>query len=785
MKEPAVSPWRLFIDTGGTFTDCLAQTPDGSLGRAKVLSSSRLRGRVEEVPAPDRLLLQGPWPSSDGLLEGLSFSVLDGLPDGQAREEGKDGDGEGPPTIVASKASGEVQLSAPPPRPITAGTSCELRSPEEAPLLAARLVLGLSLKDPFPPVALRLATTRGTNALLERSGARTVLFVTEGFRDLLAIGTQQRPDLFALEIRRPPPLAETVVEVPERLAADGSVLRPLKVEALGPAVRKLLEEGFESAAVALMHSFRRSCHEEHLEALLRDAGFGDVSCSAALAPRIGYVGRAQTAVVDAYLGPVIRRYLERVEEVLPQGSRLQVMTSAGGLVGSAEFRPKDSLLSGPAGGVVGAVEAGRREGYGEVIAFDMGGTSTDVSRSSGGAYDYRHEQEVAGVELVAPTLAIETVAAGGGSVCWYDGHRLRVGPKSAGAFPGPASYGAGGPLTITDVNLLLGRLDPQGFEIPIDEAAAQAAAEALARQVAAREEVKGLEELLAGLLTIADERMADAIRTISIRRGHDPRQAVLVAFGGAGPQHACAVAELLGMGRALVPGDAALLSARGLRSAALERFAVRQVLQTVAEVKASLPVLLQDLEGRAVEAVMAEGLGRDEVAVRHRTFHLRYLGQESTLALEDPPIDGLEDAFGEAYERRLGYRPEGRPVELESLVVVAASKPASDPGGEGPQRGDPVDSEASRGAAEGPRKRGVMEGSVDGGGKAPRTESRAYFDGRWQAVTAVRREDLRAGEEVAGPGLVFERHSATVVGPGWTCIRAASGALRLERQGTP
>ena len=457
---------------------------------------------------------------------------------------------------------------------------------------------------------MRLATTRGTNALLERKGARTVLFITRGFADLLRIGTQQRPDLFALRIEKPEPLYDAVVEVPERLAADGSVLLALEdvaLDQLSTEAARLLAAGFEAAAVAFLHSYRNPVHERVLGDLLRRAGFRHVALSASLAPLIKILPRAETAVVDAYLSKPIAGYLARVAAALPAGA-LHVMTSAGGLVRAAAFRAKDSLLSGPAGGVVGAAGAGRRSGFSRVIAFDMGGTSTDVARYDGD-FEYLFEHRVGDAHLVAPALAVESVAAGGGSVCRYDGFQLKVGPESTGASPGPACYGAGGPLTLTDVNLLLGRLDPERFEIPIEPAAAERALRRLRETIADAEgDAPEAEALLEGLLDIADERMADAIRRISLARGYDPADYALVAFGGAGAQHACAVASRLGIRQVLVPEDAGLLSAAGLAAAVVERFEERQVLLPVSEVRERIGGWMEELGRTAAAAVEEEGV---------------------------------------------------------------------------------------------------------------------------------------------------------------------------------
>jgi 5-oxoprolinase (ATP-hydrolysing) len=719
------SPWKIWIDTGGTFTDCLAVDPEGRLLRAKVLSNSSLRGRIAGRASSSALRIEAGWRVPPGFFRGFAFRLL--------------GDDFEAVALEDDPESSLLTLDRPLPEADLAGAAFELRSPEEAPVLAARLVTGTPLGQPLPEIAMRLATTRGTNALLERKGARTVLFITRGFADLPRIGTQQRPDLFALDVRKPGPLYTEVVEVPERLAADGSVLIPLESDSLREAARRLRESGVESAAVALMHSYRNPRHEEEVGELLAAAGFAHVSLSSRLAPLIKLLPRAETAVVDAYLSPILERYLSGVAGALTGGS-LHVMTSAGGLVRAGSFRAKDGLLSGPAGGVVGAALAGRRSGFGigiAVIAFDMGGTSTDVARWDGD-FEYLFEHRVGDAHLVAPALAIESVAAGGGSICSFDGAQLKVGPESAGAWPGPACYGAGGPLTLTDVNLILGRLDPRRFEIPLDTGAADRALAALRGRMG--EGAPSREEVLAGLLEIANERMAEAIRGISLRRGYDPAGHALVAFGGAGAQHACAVAELLGIARVLVPADAGLLSALGLGAAVVERFAHRQVLAPLDRVLADLPGWLDELGREAAEAVAAEGIAPGEIEVRRRLLNLRFLGQESTLAVEYVAPESIEPAFAAAYREIYGYAPEGRAIELESIRVAASSRPL-----EADTKPRP---EPRRFAAE------------------PSGTRRGWFGG-WREVPFYDRSRLLPGDHFLGPALVFESHSATVVAEGW------------------
>jgi 5-oxoprolinase (ATP-hydrolysing) len=744
--------WRLFVDTGGTFTDCLALDPAGDLHRAKVLSSSAIRARVEEVLDPVRLRLAGALPAVEDFFRGYAFRLLDA--------------GGGEPVAVAGYDAGErvLELARPlgatPGSPLVGGARCELASPEEAPILAARWVTGTPLDRPLPPLALRLATTRGTNALLERKGAATALFVTRGFADLLAIGTQQRPDLFALDIRRPAPLYGAVVEVRERLAADGSAVVPLSSEALAEvaaAAGRLRAAGFTAAAVAFLHSFRNPAHERAVGEVLAGVGFRHVSLSAELAPLIQILPRAETAVVDAYLSPAIEGYLSRVEAALPAGG-LHAMTSAGGLVRAGAFRAKDSLLSGPAGGVVGAAAAGRRSGLTKVIAFDMGGTSTDVARYDGD-FEVVFEHRVGDAHLVAPALAVESVAAGGGSICRAEGGQLKVGPESTGASPGPACYGAGGPLTLTDVNLLLGRLAAERFGIPIEVEAAEEMATAVARTLGV--EAPDREALLQGFLDIADERMAEAIRRISLGRGYDPADYALVAFGGAGAQHACAVAALLGIERVLVPLDAGLLSAAGLAAAAVERFAQRQVLRPLAEAAPWLAGWIAELAREAAAAVAAEGVPEGEIAVRRRLLDLRFAGQEGTIAVpyqeEEEGGEGSagtpsERAFAAAYRELYGYLPAERPIELVALRVAASSRPPE------------IVPSAPLAAAF---------------AAVPAGRRRACFAGRWREVPVYERETLAPGAAFAGPALVFEAHSATVVAEGWRGMVDGAGALAL------
>ncbi|MDX1935389.1 MAG: hydantoinase B/oxoprolinase family protein [Capsulimonadales bacterium] len=725
--------WLICADTGGTFTDGYAIDPAGRTHRAKALSSSALRGTVREVLDRRTLVIEDRWDAPAGFADGFLFRTLE-----EAAAE----------TRIARYEPGRIVLEEPLPSVPPAGTTFEAISPDEAPILVARLLTRTPAGKPLPPHTLRLATTRGTNALLTRTGTPPAFFVTGGHADLLFIGTQQRPDLFAESIVRPAPLYSEVIEVAERLDAGGTVLRPLDAEEVRRSAERGIGGGARTAAVCLLHSYRNPEHERRVAAILRAAGFTHVSLSSELAPLIKALPRARTAVVNAYLAPILERYVERVAEGRGTEDGLRLMTSAGGLVAAAGFRPKDSLLSGPAGGIVGAATAGRRAGFDRIIAFDMGGTSTDVARFDGD-YDYVFEHTVGDAHLMAPALAIESVAAGGGSICVADRHGLRVGPESAGATPGPACYGAGGPLTITDIHLLLGHLSPERFGIPLSWEAAQMAFERLRanleRETGTRFEPRAV---LESLLAIANERMADAIRKISVRQGYDPSKFALLSFGGAGGQHACAVAERLGIRTVLVPPDASLLSAFGLANAVIERFAERQVLKPLGPdgiTEEGVASLVSELTEEAFAALRTGEAG--EPVLRRTFVRLRLIGQETSLDIEPDGRTSLADAFAGAYVRRYGHHPpDGKAIETESVRVVAGI-PAPMPAVE-PESGPFVEA------------RGTL--------------SHGEFE----------RDAVTATEPVAGPARIVEAHSVFLLPEGWICRRHETcGALIAERVG--
>jgi 5-oxoprolinase (ATP-hydrolysing) len=601
-------------------------------------------------------------------------------------------------------------------------------------VLGARLLTGTPLDRPFPAMDFRLATTRGTNALLERKGAAVALFVTQGFADLPIIRDQRRADLFALKHERPAPSSPGSVEVAERLDASGEILTELSLDPdFDTQARGILESGITVAAVALLHSHRNPVHEIALRDHLLTLGFTHVSTSAELAPLVKILPRLETALANATLQPVMQVFVDHHRERFSCDSRLLMMTSAGGLEPMERFRPKDSLLSGPAGGVSGAAAIAEELGFSRVLTFDMGGTSTDVARyDSGFQYDFQHR--VGDARVLAPALRIETVAAGGGSICCWENGGLRVGPESAGAAPGPACYGRGGPLTITDVNLLLGRIDPENFGIPLTASnlsAARDAALALQQEAGLGGDVPDA-TFLAGLLDLAVEQMADAIRTISVREGSDPADYALLAFGGAGPLHACAIAERLGMTTILVPGEAGVLSAYGLECAGIERFAERQIDRPVDD--PALTDLFTSVENEALTSLIDAG---ESGAITRRLAELRLSGQDATLTLEVGLSGSLTEAFAARYRTIFGYEPPaGRTIEVVSYRAIAGT-----------------------------------------GRRIPRNETRESFAPTTHDASFLDRASLRPGATIAGPRVIQDPFSTLYLAPGWTARATENGSL--------
>jgi len=739
--------------------------PDGQLRRHKLLSSGVTKGGA--APGSDRSRIVDPARQSDPerFWHGYVLRLLDarGGTVAEARVEQFDREtgtlylepirkGARPPGLKGSDPFSDSHLATPLPRSPEAGQPYELASDEEAPIVGMRYLLSLARDAALPPAAVRLGTTRGTNALITRRGANTALVTTRGFGDVLRIGYQNRPKLFELAVCKPEPLFADVVEVDERVAADGEVLTPLDP---GPVRSRLLamrESGVESLAVCLLNAYVEPCHEEQIAEIARELGFEEVSLSHRVARLVKIVSRGDTTVVDAYLNPVLRAYVTGLRRAIGDG-RLQILTSAGGLVDAERFVGKDSILSGPAGGVVGFAQVARAAGFERAIGFDMGGTSTDVSRYDG-RYELEYETEKAGVRVVAPMMAIETVAAGGGSICRFDGVQLAVGPQSAGADPGPACYGRGGPLCATDLNFFQGKILPSHFPFPLDAAAVRARLKSLREEVAAATGTRyQLHELAEGLLRIANANMVQAIRSISIAKGADPREYVLVAFGGAAGQHACAVARELGIAQVLIHPDAGILSAYGIGMADVVRHRFAGVYEPYSEeCVAGLEPLFDELAEGGRREVLAEGVPGERIEVR-RSLELRYRGLEATLNVPEPAVGTYAGAYAAEHAQLYGYAHAGRNLEIVAAHVEVVGRAGHEP---------PARPEAERCLT-------VPEHSVD-----------AWFDGRPHRTGVFARADLRPGHTFPGPAVVCEPSSTTVVDPSWEAEVLPGGEILLS-----
>ncbi len=668
--------WRFYIDRGGTFTDVIAEAPDGVLTSLKLLSDD---------PRYD-----------DAALEGI------------------------------------------------------------------RRMLGVPANTPIPAervAEVRMGTTVATNALLERKGERVVLVTTRGLKDQLRIGYQNRPKLFALNIELPDMLYERVIEADERMSVQGEVLRPLDEAALATALRAARADGFTTCAIVFMHGYRYPAHEKRAAEIAREIGFNHISASHDTVPLRRFVSRGDTTVADAYLSPVLGRYSARISAVLgtqEKSSRLFFMTSNGGLAAPAFFRGKDAIVSGPAGGVVGMAETAAAAGFGHVIGFDMGGTSTDVSRYDG-AYERVYETEIAGVRLRTPMMAVHSVAAGGGSILHYDGARFRVGPDSAGANPGPMCYRRGGPLAVTDANVMVGKLAPDFFprlfgsnaDQPLDDDAVRKAFASLAKDIG---DGRAPEDVADGFIRIAVENMAHAIKRISVARGYDTRSYTLNCFGGAGGQHACLVADALAMRRVFIHPFSGVLSAYGMKLAAL-----RSVRQRAVE-KPLNSNLMHDLEESALalaeeakKELQQQGATASKITKR---AHIRYQGSDTTLPVPLASATEMANYFADAHARLFGFGFEGRPLIVDSIEVEAESASAA------------TKSEV--------RKHGK--------GAVPPGRTRFFSQGTWHDAVVHRTENLNPGDVVAGPALLIEPNQTIVVEPEWRAEVTPTRAVILARE---
>ena len=728
--------WQFWVDRGGTFTDIVARRPDGRLVTHKLLSENPTRYRDAAV----------------------------------------------------------------------AGIRALLGTPDDAPVPAAQIE------------AVRMGTTVATNALLERTGERTLLVITRGFGDALRIGYQNRPRIFDRHIVLPEQLYERVIEVDERVTAQGTVLRAPDLGPLEKQLRQAHADGIRTVAVVCLHSYLYPDHERQIGRLAEQLGFDQVSLSSEVSPLMKLVPRGDTTVVDAYLSPVLRRYVDQVADQL-RGVRLMFMQSNGGLAEAGHFRGKDAILSGPAGGIVGMVRMSALAGFDHVIGFDMGGTSTDVSHYAGiggattgcgttggatadgaGSYDRVFTTQVAGVRLRAPMLDIHTVAAGGGSVLHFDGIRYRVGPDSAGADPGPACYRNGGPLTVTDANVMLGRIQPAHFpavfgptgDQPLDAGIVRRRFADLAAEIReATGDDRTPEQVAEGFLRIAVANMANAVKKISVQKGHDVTRYVLTTFGGAGGQHACAVADALGIRTVLVPPMAGVLSALGIGLAdttVMREQAVEVRLDAAA--LDTLAAVADTLEQAACAELLAEGIGTvgseavDSEAERVqmernqagrirviRRVHLRYDGTDTAIPVELAGLDAMRTAFETAHRATYSFLMD-RPLIAGAVAVEAIGLTEQPDLPHVGEQGTDADVETSDGA-----------GSPAGAGSS--AVVRIHAGESWREAPLRHREQMRPGETVTGPAIIAEANATTVVDDGWQATLTASGHLLAERVTAP
>ncbi|HCE94440.1 MAG: 5-oxoprolinase [Burkholderiales bacterium GWA2_64_37] len=636
---------------------------------------------------------------------------------------------------------------------------------KDAAVAGIRHLLGLKPGEPVTPElveCVKMGTTVATNALLERKGEPTLLITTKGFKDALRIAYQNRPRLFDRHIVLPELLYERVIEAQERVGARGEVIEPLDEAHLKERLWAAYDAGLRSAAIVFMHGYRYTAHEEAAARIAREAGFTQVSASHATSPMMKLVSRGDTTVVDAYLSPILRRYVDRVASEMP-GVKLFFMQSSGGLTDAQVFQGKDAILSGPAGGIVGMARTAGLAGYDKVIGFDMGGTSTDVSHYAG-EFEREFETQVAGVRMRAPMMSIHTVAAGGGSILGFDGARFRVGPESAGANPGPASYRRGGPLAVTDANVMVGKIQPAHFPKVFGHAANEALDRDVVGQKFAQLAVqsgRSQEDVAHGFIQIAVQQMANAIKKISVARGYDVTRYTLQCFGGAGGQHACLVADALGMTRVFVHPLAGVLSAYGMGLA--DQNVIReQAVETklAPEALAGIEATLDQLATTARTELERQQVGAG-TAVVHRRVHVRYEGSDSALIVPFGSLAEITAAFENAYRQRFAFLMQGK-----GLVVEAVSVEAVVPGDA------PVEPRHTlQPAREVPRRSTVRmyTGGVDG---VP----------AWHDAALVVREDLRPGDVIPGPAIIAEKNATTIVEPGWEAALTDLDHLLLNRR---
>lgn len=743
---------KLWVDVGGTFTDAILWSAESlregvQLQTIKVLSSGLVRCAFTKRMTDRKFILKNLPTSCAGFWRDCRISAL--IP------------GSASPWTAVVSDSGENWLEFDSGIPTDLldrveemDISITLHTGKESPLLAAHLLLNIPLNHSLPPLTVRLGTTRGTNTLLTRTGASVGICLTKGFADLPWIGTQDRPDLFALNVIKPAPLCRFVTEVQERLTAQGDVLLPLDTTELRATFARWKISGVRAVVIALMHSYLNPEHEHTVARLAQEYSFDEVICSADISPVRKIVSRAETASVDGYLSPIIRDYLQKIEQTLNRDNRsdFEIMTSAGSLVPAEEFRGKDSVLSGPAGGVVAVQALLQQLGLNQALAFDMGGTSTDVSRCSATHLPLQFDTRKAGVRIVTPILSIHTVAAGGGSICSFDGVQLRVGPASAGSYPGPACYGQGGPLTITDINVLLGIIPPEAFPFPLDLNAAQQRLNEIATSIRHTLSISQSDLMIAeGFRKLANQCMADAIAVISTRQGADPRDHVLVGFGGAAGQHQCDLAECLGITNIIDPPLAGLFSAAGIGLAQHKRFAALPVYQPLSRFSWAQHTPLVESVTDKLQTELSH-LGYDDKSIIHtRHFELRYVGTEATLLVAAGERDDIALLFAQAHQLHFGYTLANREVEVCVIRLEAQGIHKTESW--------PTVSLNSQ----------------------PMIPHRLWCHEGWQDCWLQYRRNLPINTPLTGPGVVISQGHTTLIAHGWTATLEHSGILRIVK----
>ncbi|MGF1590150.1 MAG: hydantoinase/oxoprolinase family protein [Pleurocapsa sp.] len=625
----------------------------------------------------------------------------------------------------------------------------------DAPLQGIKDVMGIDQNQPIPAEeveVIKMGTTVATNALLERKGDRVVLAITKGFKDALRIGYQNRPDIFALEIILPEMLYEQVVEVTERYDAQGNELIRLDIAQTRQALQAAYDSGIRSCAIVLMHSYRYPQHELQVGEIARKIGFTQISISHQVSPLIKFISRGDTTVVDAYLSPILRRYVEQFTKNLfarqqqrETSTKLMFMQSNGGLVDANLFKGKDSILSGPAGGMVGAVKTCSLAGFDKIIGFDMGGTSTDVSHYAG-EYERSFETEVAGVRLRSPMMAIHTVAAGGGSILHFDGSRYRVGPDSAGANPGAAAYGRGGDLTVTDCNVMIGKLQPEFFpkvfgvngDAPLDRTIVEQKFQTLANQI---QDGRSVEQIASGFLAIAVDNMANAIKKISLQKGYDVSTYTLCCFGGAGGQHACLIADVLGIKQIFIHPYAGVLSAYGIGLADLRIIKEKSLeVQLQPEVLISLGAAFQELATIAKADLAQQQEDSQEIIILEKV-HLKYIGTDSSLIVDFASLEAMRSQFEQEYQQRYGFVVTEQDLIVETISIELICPTYT------------------------PKSQTIPRQNVE----PPQavTTVKIYTANTWHDTPVYQRETLQPGDIVNSPAIITEPTGTNIIEPGW------------------